>query len=472
MNKKVLLFSLLLSGCFVSLLAQEESRRTLITDEVEYGEPDKTYNTYKTTWQKNRFKDNWFLTISGGGQTIFGEDDHKTDFQNRVTFAPQIAFGKYFSPIWGLRMNFTGGSLHGHNDGNSGTYRKWNNGRKHYLGEGYAGTPGYPTASGPMFLTWDPTWNYMYSPEEIMDYIDPFGGVYGWKPKEAYERVGNGGWKDKDGNMLLYTQHIRYFQANIDFMFDFFNLIGNYNPKRFFELTPYAGAGLYHAFPHRGTEAFTTAGVHLGLISKFRISDRVGLNLEFSASMVADEFDGQGGDDQTFTGIGQAMLGLNFKMGKTYWEVCEPMDWGLIDDLNQKINDLRAIPVPVCPTCPECPEIAPPAPAEIKFLPDPVFFRIDKSIIDPAEWSKIEKAVDFLNKNPMANVVVTGYADKKTAYPEYNMKLSERRSKTVAQALTQRYGVDPLRVSINWSGDRIQPFKVNEWNRVVIFVIE
>ena len=77
-----------------------------------------------------------------------------------------------------------------------------------------------------------------------------------------------------------------------------------------------------------------------------------------------------------------------------------------------------------------------------------------------------------MNQHPEVNVVVTGYADKKTAYPEYNMKLSERRSKAVSQALVEKYGINPARVSINWSGDRIQPFTVNEWNRVVIFVIE
>lgn len=477
MNKKVLLFSLLLSGCFYSVSAQEgSSSRTLIIDEVDYGKQNETYNAYKTTWQKNPFKDNWFITIGGGAQTIFGEDDTKQDFTKRITFAPQISVGKYFSPIWGLRLNFTGGSLHGFNDGDSGTYRKWNNGSDNYMGEGYAGTPGYPGGSpNTAFLTWDPTWNYMYSPEEIWKNVSPTpdGKGYQWTPEGMDSRDHKGTPLDANGDRMLYMQHVKYVQMNIDFMFDLLTLFGDYNPKRFFDITPYAGAGVYHAFPNRGTIAYTTAGVHAGLITKFRLSDRIKLNAEFAASMVGDEFDGQGGDNHAFTGIGQATLGLQFNLGKTYWQVCEPMDHKLINDLNNQINILRQRPE-FCEDCPECPaiEIAPTPPAQIKFLPDPVFFRIDKSVIDPAEWAKVEKAVDFLNKNPEANVVVTGYADKKTAYPEYNMKLSERRSKTVAQALTQKYGINPLRVSINWSGDEIQPFKVNEWNRVVIFVIE
>lgn len=476
MNKKVLLFSILLSGCLFSLSAQEESTsRTLIIDEVEYGKSNETYNAYKTTWQKNRFRDNWFITIGGGAQTIFGEDDHKQDFTKRITFAPQISIGKYFSPIWGLRVNFTGGSLHGFNDGDSGLYTKWNSGKDNYMGAGYAGTPGYPSSANSEFQTWDPTWNYMYSPDEIRQYIhqDPNGNYY-WKPKgDNVYQSGNGGFHDENGKQHLYMQHIHYFQANVDFMFDLLTLFGNYNPKRFFDLTPYAGLGIYHAFPHRGPNFYTNVGAHAGLITKFRLTERVGLNAEFSASMVGDEFDGQTGDEQKFTGIGQATLGLQFKLGKTRWDVADPMDYELINKLNDEINKLRLRPE-FCEKCPEPPvlEFTPPRPAEIKFLPDPVFFRIDKSVIDQSEWAKIEKAVDFLNKNPLANVIVTGYADKKTAYPDYNMKLSERRSKTVAQALTQRYGVDPLRVSINWSGDEIQPFSINEWNRVVIFVID
>lgn len=485
MNKKVLLFSLLLSGCVCSLSAQDNSTGALIIDEVEYGKPNETYNAYKTTWEKNPFRDNWFITIAGGAQTIFGEDDSKADFSKRITFAPQVSIGKYFSPIWGLRFNFTGGSLHGYNDGANGIYRKWNNGSDNYQGKGYAGQPGYPGwnngsgvsiggKEGSDFMSWDPTWNYMYAtPEEVAKNVEYIPGKgYFWKPEGMTDRDNKDVPLDANGNRMLYTQHIRYFQANIDFMFDLFTLFGDYNPKRFFELTPFAGAGLYHTLPHRGTVAYTTAGVHAGLISKFRVSDRVGVNAEFSASMVGDEFDGQSGDNHSFTGLAQATLGLNFKLGRTDWQVCEPMDYDKIRQLNDLINDLRNRPVPPCPECPAVPECPPAAPAEIRFLPDPVFFRIDKSVIDPLEWAKIEKAVDFLNRNPMANVVVTGYADRKTAYPEYNMKLSERRAKTVAQALTQKYGINPLRVSINWSGDEIQPFKVNEWNRVVIFVIE
>lgn len=483
MNKKVLFIAFLICGCVFSSFSQEESSRKLIAEDANYGQPTKTYNTYKTTWKKNAFKDNWHITVGGGAQAFWGINSTKGNFTDKVTFAPHLSIGKYFSPIWGLRLSFSGGSLHNYNDGVAGEYTKWNNGDKHYFGAGYAGKPGYPADVNAEFITWDPQWNYMYStPAEIDRNVEYTGAAYRWAPQGMVGRDPiTKGPVDANGNKMYYMRHIRYMQANIDFMFDLFNLIGNYNPKRFYELTPYAGIGFYNSFGHLGKPVYIAGGIHGGLISKFRVTDKVGINLELSGSLVPDDFDGMSGRSGIFTmeGIGQVTAGISYKFGKTDWNVAEPTDYELVNSLNNQINDLRAQNQRlVNKKCPECPP-APPVVTveekvkeEIVFLPDPVFFKLNKSVIDAGEWSKIEKAAQFLAENPDANVVVTGYADKDTGYPAYNLKLSERRAKTVAQALVQQYGVNPLRISIKWDGDMIQPFKVNSWNRVVIFVIE
>lgn len=475
MNKKLLLISLLLVGYFISATAQSENTSTsrdLIVEEVEYGNPNQAYNTYKTTWKKNRFKDNWEITVGGGIQRFYGIDDDKKPFKDGMTFAPQLALTKYFSPIWALRFNLGGGALNGWNDGNSGIYTKWNHGSKHYLGKGYLGTPGYPDFLGnenTAMLTWDPMWNrYGFTLGNEIQYDQGTNSFY-YAPGK------------NDG--VLYKQPMRFLQVNFDFMFNFFNLVGNYNPRRTFELVPYGGVGFYNSFAYFGKDTFIGAGVHGGLIGKIRITDRIGLNLEVSGSLVPDGFDGEQGDNNDMSGIFQAMAGINFKLGKTDWEVAEPMDYELIRELQNKINDLRAENIKLinsCKDCPPCPPVNPSAiaptgpiqPKPVVYLPDPVFFRINQSVIENAEWPKIDKAAEYLRNNPGVNVVVTGYADKKTAYPAYNLKLSERRAKTVSKALIEKYGVNPLRISINWAGDQVQPFVINEWNRVVIFVIE
>jgi outer membrane protein OmpA-like peptidoglycan-associated protein len=106
------------------------------------------------------------------------------------------------------------------------------------------------------------------------------------------------------------------------------------------------------------------------------------------------------------------------------------------------------------------------------FLPGQVFFRINQSIIDPSEWSKIELAVNYLNDHPNATCVVTGYADKKTGNSKINLKLSEQRSNAVANAMETKYGINKNRLFINWKGDGLQPFESeNDKNRAVLFLI-
>ena len=53
------------------------------------------------------------------------------------------------------------------------------------------------------------------------------------------------------------------------------------------------------------------------------------------------------------------------------------------------------------------------------------------------------------------------------------MKLSERRAKAVYNMLVNEFGVDPDRLRMDYKGDTVQPYDLkNEWNRVVIFILE
>lgn len=469
MNQKTLLaiFVLLLNS--MALAYSQVENETPVTLE-NIAEPQEVrHNAYKTSWVKNRFKDTWYITFGSGVQTILAEDDDKAGFKDRLTYAPSLVIGKYFSPIWGIRVNFSGGSLHGFNDGVAGTYRKWNSGSKHEYGAGYEGVrPGYPNLAGSpdktKMLTWDPSWVRRGFTEANGQIIEvPNGNGYAWQPGFA--------------NGDLYMQHLRYASVNLNFMFDFLTLIGDYNPKRKFEMTPFLGVAYSHLFPSWGDDAYDVLGANVGGNLKFRLSNKFDFNLEGNLSFYPDDYDGHIGGSRSMDITAQATAGITYKIGKSTWEVAEPANYQLIKDLNDQISALRlaAAQPKDCPECRPCPEVqtyTEPGVRPTKFLPEPVFFRLDKSVIDAGEWSKIEKAVDYLSTYPDANVVVTGYADRQTGYPAYNMRLSERRAKAVSKALIERYGVNPLRISINWEGDKIQPFEVNKWNRVVVFVIE
>ncbi|WP_108821666.1 OmpA family protein [Dysgonomonas sp. Marseille-P4361] len=128
-------------------------------------------------------------------------------------------------------------------------------------------------------------------------------------------------------------------------------------------------------------------------------------------------------------------------------------------------------PEVVQPTIDPKPEIKQPTKAPF-FLPDPVFFRINKSVIDASEWAKIELAVNYLREHPTATVVATGYADKKTGNQTINLRLSKERSNAVAKAMEEKYGIEAHRITVNWKGDGLQPFQLdNDKNRAVLFLI-
>ena len=102
-----------------------------------------------------------------------------------------------------------------------------------------------------------------------------------------------------------------------------------------------------------------------------------------------------------------------------------------------------------------------------------VSFIIDKYNITDIQKKNVEAVANYIKAHDDVNVVVTGYADVQTAYPAYNMKLSERRAKAVYNMLVNEFGVDPDRLRMDYKGDTVQPYaRKNEWNRVVVFILE
>ena len=165
----------------------------------------------------------------------------------------------------------------------------------------------------------------------------------------------------------------------------------------------------------------------------------------------------------------QALAGFNFKLGRTNFEVLEPMDYDLLNDLNSQINALRAqndelSKRPV--SCPECPKVEPKV-EQRESLKNAVFFRLNSSVIDANQEGNIFNTSEYAKEYNLP-IKVIGFADKNTGTSDYNYGLSERRAKAVAKRLTEKYGIPTERISIEWKGDAQQPYEINNWNRLVI----
>jgi outer membrane protein OmpA-like peptidoglycan-associated protein len=380
MKIKFLLLTFLL-GLVFSVSAQEFKPQVGFSNEPGY----------KTNFKKNKAGDNWFISVAGGASVLFGDHNSKADFKNRLNFAPQFSFGKWFNPYLAMRVQLNGGVLHG------------------------------------------------------------------------FEEV---------GASTLFMQHNTYVAGHVDLLWDVTNFWGRYNEKRVFRLIPWVGLGYAQRFKtpenNRSISRTESPTVNFGILTAFRLSKRIDLNVEVQGSLLNEQFNRVSMAHLT-DGIGQLSAGLTVKLGKTDFEVLEPMDYALLNDLNGQINKLRAendelSKRPV--SCPECKE-------EVvnnvvnNYVDNIVYFRLNSSKIDKNQQINIYNTAEFMKQNNTP-IKVIGYADKKTGKADYNMQLSEKRARAVAKELIEKYGISSNQITIEWRGCEEQPYSENNWNRVVI----
>ena len=369
MKTKVLILALL-SGFFFSATAQEFKPQVGFSNEAGY----------KTNFKKNKAKDNWFISIAGGASVLLGDQNGEADFKNRLNFAPQISFGKWFNPYLGFRAQLNGGIIHG------------------------------------------------------------------------FENTG-----------ATVMQHNKYAAAHVDLLWDVTNFWGPYRESRVFRLIPWVGFGYAQRF--KTTESVErprteSPTLNAGILTAFRLSKRVDLNVELQGSLLNEQFNRVSMFHLT-DGIAQLTAGLTFKLGKTDFEVMEPMDYDLLNDLNSQINALRAANDELSKrpeSCPECKEVV--TQVVNNYVDNVVYFRLNSSKIDKNQQINIYNTAEFMKANN-APIKVIGYADKKTGTSDYNKSLSEKRARAVAKELIDKYGISSDQITIEWKGSDEQPYDEN-----------
>ena len=275
-----------------------------------------------------------------------------------------------------------------------------------------------------------------------------------------------------------------FVNPHIDFMFDMSNYWAPYDADRVFHFIPYVGLGAFMGervfmddnltkrfdwFEGERFNPIVSVSGHLGFDLAFNFSRNFQLTIGPSAAITnAIEFvSANGYEGNEF--LTQLNLGLNFGLNNKTFEAIEPMDYELLNSLQSEINSLRSQNAELSKRpvrCPECPDqvVAPaaaPAPQGV------VYFRIDSSKIDKNQFINIYQVAEFV-KSTNTPITVTGYADVETGNPDYNMSLSEKRARNVADVLIEEYGVASDLITIDYKGDTVQPFETNAWNRVVI----
>jgi len=89
-------------------------------------------------------------------------------------------------------------------------------------------------------------------------------------------------------------------------------------------------------------------------------------------------------------------------------------------------------------------------------------------INDAKQEEAIKKVAEYLKRNPDANIVVSGYADKAYGSQEVNDELSKKRAVSVANTLINKYGISTDRIQVKWFGGKKQLYANPTMNRLVL----
>ena len=291
---------------------------------------------------------------------------------------------------------------------------------------------------------------------------------------------------DNDG-----FEKAKYVSGNFDIMWDMFNSFHGVNSRRVFSIVPFVGLGgtfTWDYKPNHGNIIDNdgsrkgnswTLPVSAGIQLRFRLCKYVDFFAEGRAQFYGDNFNNYAYGRPVDINI-SAMGGFSFNIGGSDFRSYNPCDYlSYINNLNNQVNDLRgalattAAALAVAESQLPCPEVTEVAAVvdegpEIPLMAT-VRFTINSSRITEQEMVNVYNIAEWMKANPEQNVAIAGYADKNTGTSKYNMDLSKRRAQAVYDVLVNKYGVNPDRLAIQAEGSDVQPYDVNNWNRIVIF---
>lgn len=267
-------------------------------------------------------------------------------------------------------------------------------------------------------------------------------------------------------------ESMNYFNVHVDFMADLMSVFGTYKESRIYQLMPYVGVGMARA---EGGKKSLTANA--GLINSFKVSNSVSLNLELSVAAASDDFN-KSVYGKKYDAIVQAEIGATYYFKRRGFRKFDTEIAARTKSLNDEVNALRGDlnnkqeeidrlnkELAAKPKETAAKEIIKEVQANGFST---VLFAINSSEIKADQMLNIANAAEIIKNNPEGKYVITGYADKATGTADYNLKLSERRAKSVAKALVQKFGVNENQLVVKFDGSNQQRFENNIWNRVAI----
>lgn len=372
------------------------------------------------------FVPHWYLQAQIGGQYTLGE----VDFSDLLSGNLQLGVGYNFTPVWGLRLSLDSWQSKGGSD-------------LSYLDLGVK------------------TWKYKFVAPTLDVTCDLTNWILGYKAN----RVCNFG--------LTAGLGLNFAWRNGEAR-SVYNLIAAKMEEGLPEGTT---PPVEHLMTDLWSGTTTRVVGRLGAYLDFNVSRRVALGLELNSNVLSDTYNSKdaGNADWYFN----LLAGVKVRLGKLGKKtVAAPTEPIVIEKIVEKI-----VEKPVEKVVEKVVEVEKPVEVEKVIVkeaePQPrdpmrrdIFYTLRGSEISKAEKAKIEDVANYLKKYPDANVSVTGYADKGTGNPQLNIDYARKRAQSVANMLTNTYGISRSRITVDSKGDTVQPYEQNELNRVTICIAE
>lgn len=359
------------------------------TEEVYYNDA-KGYSV-----QTNSFWKNWFLSIGGGAQTYFGDHNKQLLWKNRISPAFDVAVGKWFTPVIGVRGMFSGLTIKGATQ--MGAYS---------TGELIEEKPysGY-------FLSYQ-EFNYMNLHVDVM--LNMTNLCCGFKEERVYNAIPyfGMGWAAvlEDADRLQMG------------------------------LTP-------------GREV----SANIGLINQFRLNRLLDLNIDIRGGYVQDRFDGEDGG-RYGEGLLSATANLVWKIGGNTWDRSKTIvryDNRAINELREQMDQLSRDNEALQKALEDCNEEKAAAAAKklAVVAPNLVTFKINKSNLSKEARANLGLLAEVIKQCDSSVVyTITGYADAATGNKTINDRLSKERAEAVYNCLVKEFGVNPEQLRIEYKG--------------------
>lgn len=250
----------------------------------------------------------------------------------------------------------------------------------------------------------------------------------------------------------LSKSKFKYYNFQVDALFNFSNLFFGYNEKRIYNCSPYAGLGVVKVTDE---PTQTEIAGHFGILNSFRLCSALDLNLDLRATLVSDRLDGEEGG-RGGEGAFSATIGLTYKFKKRGWDRSKTVvryDNAAVNELRAQLAEANAENERLRQALAEGDRDKAKEIVKKVAAANLVTFPIGKSTLSTEARVNLGLMAEVIKEGDAKTVyTVTGYADAGTGSKALNERLSKARAQAVYDCLTKEFGVPESQLRMEAKG--------------------